>query len=107
MIATRPSGQRQAPHDAVKRAMTSITAMPWSTPKLMKLFGNISHEPSETSTAQPAICAQRRQKRASGCCCAEATPWPAPTQNMNSVTMHARCTVQNGSRWKFWWMKPK
>ena len=38
--------------------------MPCSTPKLMKLFGNISHEPSETRTAQPAICAQRRQKRA-------------------------------------------
>ena len=62
-IATSPSGQRHAPHDDVRRAMTSITAMPWRTPKLMKLRGNISHEPIDTSTAQPAICAQRRQKR--------------------------------------------
>ena len=43
--------------------MTSMTAMPCRTPKLMKLRGNISHEPIDTSTAQPATCAQRRQKR--------------------------------------------
>ena len=75
----------------------SITAMPCRTPKLMKLFGNISHEPNETSTAQPAICAQRRQKRCHGWPCADAIAWPAPTQAMKSVTMQARCTVQNGS----------
>jgi hypothetical protein len=78
--------------------MIRMTAMPCRTPKLMKLFGNISAEPSVTSTAQPAICSQRRQKRSSGCPWADAIAWPPPTHAMKSVTMHARCTVQNGSR---------
>ena len=51
----------------------------------------------DTNNAQPATCAQRRQKRCHDCCCAEAIAWPAPTQVMNKVTMQARCTVQNGS----------
>ena len=97
-IATSPSGQRHTPHATVKRTTISSSAIACSTPKLMKLVGNIAHEPSETSSAQPAICATRLQKRASDCPCAAAMPCPAPTHSMKSVTMQARCTVQTGER---------
>ena len=58
-----PSGHRPRPSGAASRASTSMTAMPCSTPKLIQLLGNISAEPALTSSAQPATCAQRRQKR--------------------------------------------
>ena len=52
-----------APHDAVKRTTISISAMPCSTPKLIQVRGNMNHEAALTSSAQPAICAQRLQNR--------------------------------------------
>ena len=74
-----------------------MRAMPCSTPKLMKLFGNIHHEPALTSTAHTATCAQRRQKRGQRWPCDTASAWPRPAQNKNSETMQARCHVHTGS----------
>ena len=51
---------------AAPRAAISISAMPCSTPKLIQLRGNISAEPSDTSTAQPATAAHRRQNMGRG-----------------------------------------
>ena len=51
-----------------QRSSGSITATACSTPKLIQLFGNIHIEPRLTSTAQPAICSQRRRKRRVGTC---------------------------------------
>ena len=94
----RPSSHSPPRSGAATRASTSITAKPCSTPKLIQLRGNISADPADTSAAQPAIWAHRRQKRGQ--------PWPAssaaasdrPAVAMNSDTIAARCTVQNGSR---------
>ena len=77
--------------------MTSMTAMPCSTPKEIQLRGNISTLPAVTSRAQPATCAQRRQKRGQLCPCALATAWPRPAQNRNRLTIGVRCVVHNGS----------
>ncbi len=95
------------PQDAVKRTTISITAMPCSTPKLIQVRGNMNHEAALTSSAQPAICAQRRQNRASGWPWWLAISWPAPAQSRNRVTMQVRCSVHFGSPSMFWWMKPK
>ena len=62
----------------------------------MKLRGNMNQEPSVTSSAQPATCAQRRQKRGQPCPCATATACPMPAVNRNRLTMALRCQVQTG-----------
>ena len=76
----------------------NITAMPCSTPKLIQPWGNMNHDPSDTSTAQPATCAQRRQKRRALCPASTAKAWPPPAQNRKRLTMQVRCHVQTGSR---------
>ena len=63
----------------------------------MKLRGNIHHDPRLTNNAHAATCAQRFQNRGHPCPRCNATAWPNPAQNMNRLTMQARCTVQNGS----------
>ena len=71
--------------------------MPCSTPKLIQLRGNIGTTPSDTSSAQPATWAQRRQKRRQVWPASTATAWPAPAPSRNIETMQRRCVVQNGS----------
>src|SRR3990167_7137963 len=73
----------------------------------MKLLGNISMEPAVTSSAAPATCPQRRQKRGQPCPCDKATACDSPAVNRNRLTMALRCQVQNGSWWKSARMKPK
>ena len=77
------------------RVTISISAMPCSTPKLIQLLGNISQEPIDTSTAQAATWAQRRQKFREPASIATACDRPA--QNRNSETMAVRCPVHSGS----------
>ena len=81
--------------------------MQCSTPKVMKLRGNIHNEPSVTSNAQPATCAQRRQNRDHGWRCSSAIAWPTPAQKRKRLTMAVRCVVQNGSERKLCVMNPK
>jgi len=90
----RRAGGRRVPS---RRSTISITAMPCSTPKLIQLLGNMIREPNDTSSAQPATCAQRRQNRAQVWPASTATAWPAPAPSRNIETMHRRCVVQNGS----------
>ena len=54
--------------------------------------------PSFTSTAAPATCSERRQKRAQVCPWCKATACDRPAVNKNRLTMAVRCQVQNGSR---------
>ena len=75
----------------------SITAIACRTPKLMKLRGNMSHDPTLTSSAQPATCSQRRQKRGQPWPRCRATACPNPAQKRKIATMKLRCVVQNGS----------
>ena len=71
--------------------------MPCSTPKLIQLLGNIHAEPMLTSSAQPTICAQRRQNFGQPWPACSATASDSPAQNRNRLTMHARCTVHSAS----------
>ena len=71
--------------------------MPCSTPKLIQPRGNIWYEPRDTSSAQPATWAQRRQKRRQVWPASTATACPAPAPIRNIETMQKRCCVQNGS----------
>lgn len=64
----------------------------------MKLLGNIATEPAVTSSAAPATCSQRFQKRAQVCPWCKATAWDRPAVNRNRLTMAVRCPVQSGSR---------
>ena len=93
-----PMGHSHPRRGAARRATSSINAMPCSTPKLIQLRGNISAEPADTSTAQPATAAQRRQKRAQPKPDISATAWPMPAQNKNKLTIAVRWVVHSGSR---------
>jgi hypothetical protein len=81
----------------MRAAARRRAAKPCSTPKLIQLFGNISAEPADTSSAHAAICDQRFQKRGQAWPASSATACESPATAMNSVTITARCTVQKGS----------
>ena len=68
---------------------------------LIQRSGNIHADPADTSSAQAATWAQRRQKRGQPCPLAMASACPRPAQSRNRLTMAVRCPVQNGSPWKF------